>query len=55
MIRHGTFRSTDELETAIYKWLASWNGQSRPFVWKASADLILDKVRRGQELSKTGD
>jgi transposase len=55
MIRRGTFRSTDELETAIYKWLASWNGQPTPFVWKASADVILDKVRRCKELSKTGD
>jgi len=55
MIRRGTFRSTDELETAIYKWLASWNGQPTPFVWKASADVILDKVKRCKELSKTGD
>jgi len=55
MIRRGTFRSTDELETAIYKWLATWNGQPSPFVWKASADVILDKVRRCKELSKTGD
>jgi hypothetical protein len=28
------------------KWLANWNGQPTPFVWKASADVILDKVRR---------
>jgi hypothetical protein len=26
-----------------------------PFVWKASAEVILDKVRRCKELSKTGD
>ena len=55
MIRRGTFRSADELETAIYKWLANWNGQPTPFIWKASADVILDKVRRCKELSKTGD
>jgi transposase len=55
MIRRGTFRSTDELETAIYKWLANWNGQPSPFVWKASAEVILDKVKRCKELSKTGD
>src|ERR1700720_1314418 len=55
MIRRGTFHSTDELETAIYKWLATWNGEPTPFVWKASADVILDKVRRCKELSKTGD
>ena len=55
MIRRGTFHSTDELETAIYKWLATWNGKPTPFAWKASADVILDKVRRCKELSETGD
>lgn len=55
MIRRGTFHSADELEQAIYKWLASWNGSPAPFVWKASADVILDKVRRCKELTKTGD
>lgn len=42
MIRRGTFLSTDELERAIYKWLATWNGEPTPFVWRASADAILD-------------
>ena len=55
MIRHGTFHSADELEKAIYKWLASWNGSPTPFAWKASADVILDKVRRCKELTKTED
>ena len=55
MIRRGTFHSTMELEKAIYHWLASWNGDPSPFVWKASADVILDTVRRCKELSKTGD
>lgn len=55
MIRRGTFHSADELEQAIYKWLAAWNGAAVPFVWKASADVILDKVRRCKELTKTGD
>jgi transposase len=55
MIRRGTFHSTEELEKAIYCWLATWNGDPAPFIWKASADVILDKVRRCKELSKTGD
>jgi transposase len=55
MIRRGTLHSTEELEIAIYKWLATWNGEPKPFVWKASADVILDKVRRCKELSETGD
>ena len=55
MIRRGTFHTVDELEQAIYKWLAHWNGAPIPFVWKATADVILDKVRRCKELAATGD
>jgi transposase len=55
MIRRGTFHSAVELEQAIYRWLAQWNGSPTPFAWKASADVILDKVRRCKELSRTGD
>ena len=55
MIRRGTFHSTAELEKAIYEWLAHWNGDPAPFAWKASADVILDKVRRCKELARTGD
>lgn len=53
MIRRGTFRSAAELECAIYHWLANWNEAPRPFVWKATADVILDKVRRCKELNGT--
>ena len=55
MIRRGTFHDVHELEQAIYKWLASWNGEPTPFVWKATADVILYKVRRCKELTATGD
>jgi transposase len=55
MIRRGTFHTVHELEQAIYKWLASWNGKPIPFVWKATADVILDKVRRCKELVATED
>jgi hypothetical protein len=55
MIRRGTFHSAAELEKAIYQWLASWNGAPTPFVWKASAEVILDKVSRCKELTGTGD
>lgn len=46
MIRRGTFHCVEELERAIYQWLAAWNNEPQPFVWKATADVILDKVRR---------
>jgi len=49
MIRRGTFHSVDELERAIYKWLASWNDTPKAFIWRATADVILDKVRRCKE------
>lgn len=41
----------EELERAIYTWLASWNDTPKAFVWKATADVILDKVRRRKELA----
>jgi transposase len=49
MIRRGTFHSAGELEQAIYRWLANWNNEPKPFEWKATADVILDKVRRCKE------
>jgi transposase len=49
MIRRGTFLCVEELEKAIYQWLANWNEKPKPFEWKATADVILDKVRRCKE------
>jgi transposase len=49
MIRRGTFHCVEELERAIYQWLAHWNHEPQPFVWKATADVILDKVHRCKE------
>jgi transposase/DNA-binding CsgD family transcriptional regulator len=53
MIRRGTFRSVQALEQAIYQWLASWNDHPKPFQWTATADVILEKVRRCKELNGT--
>ena len=53
MIRRGPFPSVPELEHAIYAWLASWNDTPKAFVWKATADVILDKVSRCKELAGT--
>lgn len=53
MIRRGTFHSVEERERAIYPWLARWNHEPKPFVWRASPDVILDKVRRCKELART--
>jgi hypothetical protein len=53
MIRRGTFRSVHGLEKAIYQWLATWNDHPKPFLWTATADVILEKVRRCKELNGT--
>jgi transposase len=45
-IRRGVFRSVAALEEAIIEYLAAHNENPRPFVWTASADLILDRVKR---------
>jgi len=47
-IRRGVFRSVPELIAAIEAYLAAHNNDPKPFVWTASADDILEKVRRGR-------
>ena len=49
----GTQALKDICKRAIYAWLANWNNKPQPFVWKATADIILDKVRRCKELAGT--
>lgn len=43
-IRRGVFRSVDELITAIDEYIAANNQHPKPFVWTATAELILDRV-----------
>lgn len=52
-IRRGSFRSVRELEKALYQYLATWNQRPAPFVWKATANVILHKVSRCRELAGT--
>lgn len=47
-LRRGTFTSVAELEEAIQLWASRWNEDPKPFVWKATATEILEKVRRGR-------
>jgi transposase len=46
MIRRGTFRSVQALRQAIMDYLKKHNRKPAPFVWAASADLILSKVKK---------
>jgi hypothetical protein len=47
-IRRGVFHSVPDLITAIEKYLAANNANPKPFVWTATAEQILTKVRRGR-------
>jgi transposase len=47
-IRRGVFRSVPELIAAIEAYLVAHNNDPKPFIWTASADDILEKVRRGR-------
>jgi transposase len=44
MAPRGTHRSTKELVGAIRSWITTWNDNPRPFVWRKTADEILDSV-----------
>jgi transposase len=47
-LRRGTFSSVTELTEAITTWAAHWNLDPKPFIWKATAEDIITKVRRGR-------
>jgi transposase len=46
MIRRGAHRSVQALETDIRTWIADWNEDPKPFVWKKTAEEILDSLSR---------
>lgn len=47
-IRRGVFHSVPDLIAAIEAYLQANNANPEPFVWTATAESILDKVRRGR-------
>ena len=52
-IRRGVFQSVPDLITAIEAYLAAANDHPTPFVWTATAESILAKVRRGRVALET--
>jgi transposase len=48
-IRRGTFSSVTALIKQIRSYIANWNANPKPFVWIATTDAILAKVRIVQE------
>jgi len=47
-VRRGVFKSVPDLITAIEAYLEANNNDPKPFVWTATANEILEKVRRGR-------
>jgi transposase len=45
-IRRGTHKSVQALEADIRAWVKSWNDDPKPFIWKKTADEILDSLSR---------
>lgn len=53
-IRRGTFKSVKELITKIESFVHIYNRDTHPFVWTATADSILEKIKRlCQRISET--
>jgi transposase len=48
-LRRGVFTSVADLTAAITTWAEHWNADPTPFIWKATAEDIITKVRRGRE------
>jgi len=45
-LQRGSFRSTAELERAIYEFIDAHNADPQPFIWTKSADAILSSIER---------
>ena len=46
MIRRGAHKSVQALEKDIRAWIAAWNEDPKPFVWKKSSDEILSSLAK---------
>jgi transposase len=54
-IRRGTFKSVKELVLKIEDYIQHYNRHPKPFAWTATADSILEKIKRlSQAISETG-
>jgi transposase len=46
MIRRGVHKSVQTLEKQVRDWITDWNDNPRPFVWKKTAEEILESLAR---------
>ena len=49
-LKRGVFRSLNDLQAAINRFLAEHNESPKPFIWKADPDKIIAAVRRGHQM-----
>ena len=50
-LKHGVFRSVDDLKTAITRFIKNHNeGEAKPFTWRANPDEIIAARNRGFQL-----
>jgi transposase len=54
-IRRGSFRSVRDLVKTIQNYIRENNKSPRPFLWVASANVILRKIRKSKDISETAD
>jgi transposase len=52
-VRRAAFISVPDLPAAIGEFLRAWNENPRPFVWTATAQKIMDKIKRGRSALQT--
>jgi transposase len=55
LLRRGVHKSVAALEKDIKKWIKTWNADPKPFVWKKTAEEILDSLAKYiQRISSAG-
>ena len=47
-LKRGVFKSVDQLNEEIQKYLEDHNANPKPFIWTAKASDILEKVKRAK-------
>ena len=52
-LRRGSFSSLVDLQAAINRYLDEHNIDPKPFVWTAEPEVIIEKVRRGYQASRS--
>jgi transposase len=46
LLRRGIHKSVAALEKEVREWIKTWNEEPKPFVWKKTAEEILDSLAR---------